>query len=341
MFDPRDVSPTAFVQKHNPGVTPEDPLVWIAKHPGLENRHADVLARRLRRHFPSSSVALALCNPMQRAFRFFIYFMEYELKQNGKRVHLAKFAHTILKRRFNTTVTELFSSIVSVRTDCVCHYAQKWMGICRVRFYGGLAPACHIRAAPAWKVKRPCSMQVRRDDMSREQRIVATLRSEGYFVPPNWFSKDDWDPDGQGVCDPLLAKDTHLNRWVEDWIDGGYTMNKTLAVVYMENWRRHGASYIRRVLRMLRLPENEYPWEKAEAAFVRPVFDSEARRRYFKKGAPDTDVSRPLMIRQCASLEGLVGELPPWCPRGASVARRARRRYQADKATRTISSGFE
>ena len=119
MFDPRDVSPTAFVRQHNPGVLPGDPLVWIAKHPGLENRHADVLGRRLRRHFPSSSITLSLCNPMQRAFRFFIYFMEYELKQNGKRVNLAKFAHSVLKRRFNTTVTELFSSIVAVRTDCV------------------------------------------------------------------------------------------------------------------------------------------------------------------------------------------------------------------------------
>lgn len=119
MFDPRDVSPTAFVRQHNPGVLPGDPLVWVAKHPGLENRHADVLGRRLLRHFPSSSVTLSLCNPMQRAFRFFIYFMEYELKQNGKRVNLAKFAHSVLKRRFNTTVTELFSSIVSVRTDCV------------------------------------------------------------------------------------------------------------------------------------------------------------------------------------------------------------------------------
>ena len=138
MFDPRDISPSKFVSMHNPGVTPDDPFVWIAKHPGLENRHADVLARRLRRHYPSSVVALSLCNPLQRAFRFFVHFMDQELRQNGKRVQLAKFQHTVLKRRFNTTVTALFSSIVSVRTDCV----------------------------------RP----------TREQRIIDTLRSEGYFV---------------------------------------------------------------------------------------------------------------------------------------------------------------
>ena len=56
---------------------------------------------------------------MQRAFRFFIYFMDNELRQHGKRVHLAKFAHNVLKRRFNITVTALFSGIVSARTDCV------------------------------------------------------------------------------------------------------------------------------------------------------------------------------------------------------------------------------
>ena len=105
-------------------------------------------------------------------------------------------------------------------------------------------------------------------------------------------------------------------------------MNETLAVTYMESWKRRGHGYIRRLLRMLRLPEDEYPWHEAEAAFNRPVFEGEARRRYFKKGAPDTDVSRPLMLRQCPQLEAMVGENPPWCTgAGATGARRARRRH--------------
>ena len=48
MFDPREVAPAEFVRRHNPGVAPGDRLVWIAKHPGLEKRHASVLARRVR-----------------------------------------------------------------------------------------------------------------------------------------------------------------------------------------------------------------------------------------------------------------------------------------------------
>ena len=63
MFDPREVAPAEFVRRHNPGVAPGDRLVWIAKHPGLENRHASVLARRVRRAYPSAAVALALCDP--------------------------------------------------------------------------------------------------------------------------------------------------------------------------------------------------------------------------------------------------------------------------------------
>lgn len=180
-------------------------------------------------------------------------------------------------------------------------------------------------------------------------------------MPPNWFNNDDWDPDGQGICDPLLAKDAHLDRWVqrhveekwpprahfpsaamtdatrpaasfvhpqlEDWIDSGYVVNQTLAVMYMENWRRYGQPYIRRLLRMLRLPEDEYPWQRAEASFNRPVFEGEARRRYFKKGAPDTDVSRPLMLRQCPQLEAMVGQAAPWCTGGGGVGRKGRRRH--------------
>ena len=65
MFDPREVAPAEFVRRHNPGVAPGDRLVWIAKHPGLENRHASVLARRVRRAYPSAAVALALCDPAQ------------------------------------------------------------------------------------------------------------------------------------------------------------------------------------------------------------------------------------------------------------------------------------
>jgi hypothetical protein len=333
MFDPRDVSPTAFVRMHNPDVTPNDPLVWIAKHPGLENRNADLLARRLRRHFPSSAIALSLCNPMQRAFRFFVHFMDQELRLHGKRVHLAKFNYAVLKRRFNITVTELFSSIWSIRTDCVLTACQEFALArpCRpesgAQAKGCITPGAR-RQSPTHALRHT---QVR---PTRAWRIVATLRSEGYFVPPNWFMNDDWDPAGQGICDPLVAKDTHFDRWVEDWLTSGYTINKTLSVVHMENWRRHGASYIRQVLRMLRLPEEEYPWDRAEAAFTRPVFEGEARRRYFKKGAPDSDISRPLMTRQCPQLEALTGVLPPWCPGGdASVARRARRRSQAGKAT--------
>jgi len=110
MFDPRDVSVSELVARHNPDVTPENEYVWIMKHPGLENRHASVLARRVRRAFPSASVALALCDPAQRAFRFFIYFLEHELRQHGQRVTFTKFAQVTLKRRYNATVEELYQS---------------------------------------------------------------------------------------------------------------------------------------------------------------------------------------------------------------------------------------
>ena len=59
-----------------------------------------------------------------------------------------------------------------------------------------------------------------------------------------------------------------MHPQLEDWIDSGYVVNQTLAVMYMENWRRYGEPYIRRLLRMLRLPEDEYPWQKAEASFL-------------------------------------------------------------------------
>ena len=99
LFDPRDANATELVVRHNPGVTPGSGLAWIVKHPGLENRHASVLARRLRRAYPSASVALALCDPVQRAFRFFIYFLEYELRRHGARSTFTRFAQVTLGGR--------------------------------------------------------------------------------------------------------------------------------------------------------------------------------------------------------------------------------------------------
>jgi hypothetical protein len=282
MFDPRDVPVSELVTRHNPDVTPEDAYVWIMKHPGLENRHASVLARRVRRAFPSASVALALCDPAQRAFRFFIYFLEHELRQHGQRVTFTKFAQVTLKRRYNTTVEELYSSIVATRTDCV----------------------------------RPESAS----------RLVSALRNDGYTIPPNWLLEDSWDPLGHGVCDPIVAKDSRLDRWVEDWIDAGYAVNSTLAVAYMESWASEGTEMVRRLLRVLGLAETEYPWAQASVLFTQRVYDSEARRRYFKKGAPDMDTARPLMHRQCGAMEGLLGERPPWCRPALGGGTAARRR---------------
>ena len=65
-----------------------------------------------------------------------------------------------------------------------------------------------------------------------------------------------------------------------------------------QTWARRGAAYVRRLLRLLRLPEALYPWRRAEEAFAAPVFRGEARRRYFKKGAPDADAVRGLLGRR-------------------------------------------
>ena len=154
------------------------------------------------------------------------------------------------------------------------------------------------------------------------------------------------------MCDPIVAKDSRLDRWVEDWVDAGYVVNQSLGVVFMESWARDGEPcssisgaasalaapldlchescvgepMVRRLLRVMRLPEEEYPWGVAAARFSQRVYDSEARRRYFKKGAPDLDVSVPLMRRQCGALQDLLGERPPWCGGERPPGRSSRRR---------------
>lgn len=182
---------------------------------------------------------------------------------------VAKFAHVVLRRRYNATLEALFSAVAPLASDCV-------------------------RTADA-------------------ERLVRALRADGWSIAPNWLEPDTWDPYGHGVCDPLLAKDMHMDRWVADWVREGYEVNRTLAVVHMEGWARRGAAYVRRLLRLLRLPEALYPWRRAEEAFAAPVFRGEARRRYFKKGAPDADAVRGLLGRQCAPLAAATGERPPWC----------------------------
>ena len=132
------------------------------------------------------------------------------------------------------------------------------------------------------------------------ERLVRALRADGWSIAPNWLEPDTWDPYGHGVCDPLLAKDMHMDRWVADWVREGYEVNRTLAVVHMEGWARRGAAYVRRLLRLLRLPEALYPWRRAEEAFAAPVFRGEARRRYSKRARPTP--RRAASRRQCAPL---------------------------------------
>ena len=60
---------------------------------------------------------------------------------------------------------------------------------------------------------------------------------------------------------------SQYSELVQEWVTSLGKVNESVAVVYMEGWRRHGATYMRVLLRMLRLDTKAFPWQTAADAF--------------------------------------------------------------------------
>ena len=296
MFDPREVAPAEFVRRHNPGVAPGDRLVWIAKHPGLENRHASVLARRVRRAYPSAAVALALCDPAQARAA------PRALPQPPPPRALPSTPHAAAAA----------ARLPLLRPLRRAHAAPARRG-------GERRQVCARRAAAA--VQRDAGDAVLGGRAARERLRAHRRRRAPRARAARRRLVDRAELAGARHVGPVrprrvrpAAREGHAHGPL-----GGRLGARGVRGQPHPRRRAHGGVGAPRrrlrppAARLLRLPEALYPWRRAEEAFAAPVFRGEARRRYFKKGAPDADAVRGLLGRQCAPLAAATGERPPWC----------------------------
>ena len=110
-------------------------------------------------------------------------------------------------------------------------------------------------------------------------------------------------------------------RQVSAWASALGPINKSVAVIYMEGWERHGEAYMSTLLRMLQLNAEVYPWSKAAAAFARPVYQNVLAKSVLlgEQHVASREIEAGSMARlrtcvqQCKQLRRITGMRPPWC----------------------------
>ena len=289
LFDPRAVDPADLVAKHNPGVTPDDPYVWAIKN-NQEWMDPRELGVELLRAFPSARVVVTTCDPALLPFRWYRHFLLRTMYHGYCRPPRCE-----TNRHQRASLTEL-QTFVSAKFPSL----PTLMDLYERRYYrqSGCRPSGEVRQIFA-TINASFSV-------TRPEIFIDPLRGA--------FSETD------GVCGSCVAL-ASMDTYVAKWIASGYVHNESLIVVVMEKWSALGPTYIRSILRMLRLDASEYLWDQVD--HFRPVYtielDSvEDHRQLSMTGLADThavrvpDATLRVMATQCHALERVLGYTPPW-----------------------------
>lgn len=264
MFDPAMMSPYEFVAKYNPGVTPSDPHVWMAKgnFAMLDGSVADPLqtALALRRAFPSARIVLTLCDPITLPFRWYRHTVERALvlRASGRTVSAAAVQSALRKQVAQgrgLTLRDLFHAIFPPRGGCM-----------RTRKEGRLLATFGNRFAlgmPAW-----AASQGRHPDFTNAS---ACERFRGSGLPAGWRAMPESEAWAGGRYNIWPS---HPAAYIRRWLAAGYELNSTLTVVVMERWKEAGPDLLTRVFRMLGLQTWWYPFDRV--GDFRPVYSVSA-----------------------------------------------------------------
>jgi hypothetical protein len=161
--------------------------------------------------------------------------------------------------------------------------------------------------------RRPCSRE-----SPRTRHILESLSAAGFIAMYDnaWLRANE---SGAAKCQQEFRLAATYVELVEAWVAHLGGVNESVAIVYMEGWAAGGASYVRTLLRMLRLDQTSYPWRKAAAAFARPVYQNVASKKLLLgdgSTAPPPhwlSSAHVARVRGCDRLYRVTGMRPPWC----------------------------
>ena len=302
-FDPAVTSPRELVGAHCPGVFPADPNVWMIKYtPAFEG--GAPLARRLLQAYPSASILFASCDPELRPFR-------------------------MLRHNLLTTLTYRCDG-QGPQEPCGSHVQGDRASPIDVLavMHKYLNTSSLLELYPiVFPFETDCQRPPAQTMMLRV--LMASFTAPGLFnqlycthqhpVHANLIDTETNLPDGMGH-----------DKVVRAFVDGGYVLHRNLEVLFMENWKDHGADAIRQIHHLLGISVEGYPWDANNFA---PVYtfdghgelnnaghgrEEQSSHEAMSSGLDDTSallhfpVLRQEAERVCSGFEGFLGYRPPW-----------------------------
>ena len=351
------------------GLTPADNLALVVKHNLNVYMNASALAlfvRRLRASYPRAAIGLTLCEPARYHYSWFRHLVTagFFCARAAARITVLTAAalQADLSRHFQRSLLDAYRELdewrqALVRTRCASPGAATAAGDDAAPSQWEPPPPLIGRALTRWVLSRSFRCTDPRA-LTNQTLLEAAFASHGRLryeadvscgrrrppsrAPTSSPSSSSSAP-GAGASDeaPVPRPGASL---ISAFLDGGYVLNRSLAVVYVEDWRSHAAQMMRTVLRdVLRLRcEGEAcvttPAHATAATHERevlalhhyrhaalgdPVYASRANRTLL----PDwpaalrltARAAGPHYARECCALRRLLGRWPPWDSCAASA----------------------
>lgn len=307
-FDPRTIRPYDLMRTHgahmNVTADARDPTVWIMRDPSTTEEHTSLLAERLVKAYPSSSVALGLCDPLSRAYRWFRFVLSLLP------------IHELQRQTGGNAPTRLPTS------PCLATETR----ISPAHFSSWVADEAGWDLATLFEqlIAQPIRQQCRSSGYSRaaHRMFDALPRSFcGYAVNHTLVRHEclHWMPS---------APSFNYGEYVRGWQQGGAGR---LSVTYMESWASDGEAYVRELLSYLRLDPSLFPWARVD--FGEKIFSAESSDHHHGGGSanggardapfvfppqppstlvPPSEEHRVQLVKACCELRRITNSTPPW-----------------------------
>lgn len=292
-FDPDVISPVDLIAQHSPGVWPDDPNVWMVKHPALEHGGAP-LAKRLIATYPSAALLFVTCDPATLAFRWYRHYIERTVS------YICRDGHACGEHERGDP---------SGPQD-VLRQVRKW-GV----------PNLMELYAKIYTFDQDC-VRSEEDELMLSQLHATFMIGMDLFGPR--IRCQQWNP-----ADPESAVRTRHDQTVIEFASAGYKMGESMDVFFMEGWQDSGVRYLERIFYILQISLEGYPWDKAND--FRPVYSitqsgntveaqplpgreeelSQMRLDNLSL-VPVARVAKEAAHRECCSWQALLGTTPPW-----------------------------
>ena len=276
-FDPARVDPHELVRTHSPGVLADDNFIWAIKSP------------RVGSFMPRGGM-LALAKRLHRAFpsaRILITVC------NPSLVPFRWFRHYMTRvlswaDQSHPATCHSYATSPCARPDDVMDVMKQTRGVAARMddlFAAVLPPGCH---------HPPPTLA-----------MLATLNST--FKVPFFFTPR--------AC-AMWVNGVSTSVYLQEYLEAGYTVNKTLAVVFMEGWATRGAVYLQRIMRMLQLPLSGAWWQEINGSKAAYSILQSASSEQLRAVGLAEEITQPQLVEnaraECDRLPALLGERPPW-----------------------------